>query len=178
MEFNSRTQTTDFDMRDYQDIPQQLRDVVKLIEGFNVTFLYDDAYKLIERMRAREMTKLYPLIALTGWSETEETNTHLSVTLDQLIIASATKADYFSEQRDKYHFKPILVPIQNEFERRLINSGYYLFSDNCTGIEYASRRREMFFGDDSQHDGASPIDAVVYEGISLTINKSLTLKKI
>jgi hypothetical protein len=33
----------------------------------------------------------------------------------------------------------------------------------------------MFFGDNTEHEGASPIDAIVYEGIDLTINKSLTI---
>jgi hypothetical protein len=177
MEFNTRTTNKgSFAIRDYQDLPAQMRSVVSQIEGYSVEFLYDGAIKLVERMRKLEqLGKIYPLIAMTGWTETEETKTHLSVTLNQLIIASLTDKDYYSEKRDEFNFKPVLLPVQNEFEYRLINCGYYIFGDSCDGIEFASRRREMFFGDNTEHEGASPIDAIVYEGIDLTINKSLTI---
>ena len=176
MGFNTFNTSTGFDIREFQDMPAIMRAVVDLIEQKDVGFLYDGATMLVKRLKAlARKGKVYPLIAMTGWSETEETNTYLSVTIDQLIIASHTKKEHYSEDRDLYNFKPILLPIQNEFETRLVESGFFIFGDNCNGIEFASRRREMFFGDDSEHEADSPIDAIVYEGIKLEINKQMNL---
>lgn len=178
MEYNTRNIIhTGFEMRQYQDVPAQMRSVVSMISGFNVGFLYDGAIKLIERMKKMESEgEIYPLIALTGWTETDETNTYLQVELDQLIIANLTDKDFYSEERDEYNYKPILIPVQNEFEKRIIECGYYIFQDCCSGIEFTSRQREMFFGNDVEHEGASPIDAIVYESIKLKINKQLKIK--
>ncbi len=176
MEFNKTDTNSDFSIRDYQDLPAIMRAVVDLIENENVGFLYDGATMLVKRLKAlAKKGKVYPLIAMTGWTETGETSTQLSVTIEQLIIASHTKKEHYSEERDNYNFKPVLLPVQNEFEKRLIECGYFVFGDSCSGIEFASRRREMFFGDGTEHDADSPIDAIVYEGIALTINKQLNL---
>lgn len=161
-----------FEAKEYQKFDEILAGVCSKIEGFDVNFIYDNDFTIQKRITELENGKAYPSIVMTGWSDVSESSLNVSVTIDQLWILTLTEAEVFSEERSKKNYETVLLPIQNEFEYRLKNSKYFVFHDLCNGLDFNLRRREMDVKTTkSINNLPSNVDAIVYEGLKLTLKK-------
>lgn len=100
-----------------------------------IHYMYDHYGKICQKLQDRAeggqefKYKRFPLIALIeDFRVRPVLGTKGRATL-QFLILYHTQAEAYSEDRQQQVFKPILYPILDEFKRQIVQSGYFLITD-------------------------------------------------
>ncbi len=121
--------------------------------------------------------KRYPLIALR--EDIEEGMEDLVHYKLNIAILAFTDKNYTTAQRREHVFKPILIPLYDEFLRQLKLSGLFLWPGSGTGtlkIPTHKKYNRYFWGTSSTNGNVAniftdPLDAI--EIIGLEVNRNV-----
>lgn len=81
--------------------------------------------KKLQQPQANQYKK-YPLIAVFEDVPERPVASNVATISPRIVIAWQTKQEYTREQRDELSFKPILLPIYDEFMTQLKSSAYFV----------------------------------------------------
>lgn len=91
----------------------------------------------------------YPLIALQH-DITERDVKYIGTEFDcKMYIITLSRPEYIAKKRMSTIFKPILIPIMDEFFKQIANSGYFLESNIDDVRDKCKRTNRLFWGSSS-----------------------------
>lgn len=108
-------------MKQVQDELECLVNKIKKVLCFdNMTFYYSTPYEFISHISEKKNVEdRYPFFFVSSLGVTYNDDI---CSVDNIVIATLSKPEWKSKDRDLKTFKPILIPVYDEFKTRLFNN--------------------------------------------------------
>lgn len=140
--------------------------------GFEITMYLGNPLEINQIRRNESDLRETKFPAIFMFFDIEEDHTILTgnyTISPTFAIVNQTEKSYIAEQRDELNFKPVLLPIYENFIKAIKYSGYF---NNVNNVDHRKANLYFYGSDENQSEFDGNMDAIRLDLIDLEIKKT------